>query len=96
MIESVTDKTLKKVPSDLTLWADIVLSQTDSRLPNGANFVTLKGGYQIGGRAAGHGTSHRNGDRPTGGNVGCLDGHVEWRPFDTMKSRTNSYPRWWY
>ena len=84
------------MPSDLTLWADIVLSQTDSRLPNGANFVTLKGGYQIGGRAAGHGTSHRNGDRPTGGNVGCLDGHVEWRPFDTMKSRTNSYPRWWY
>jgi hypothetical protein len=95
-IEKVTDRTPKNAAGQLVLWADIVLSKTDSRLPAGKNFVTLTGGYQVDGHTAGHGTSHRTGDRPQGGNVGCLDGHVEWRPFDFMKSRTNSAPRWWF
>src|SRR5438876_12098052 len=95
-IERLTDKTAKNGAGQLVLWSDIVLSQTDSRLPGGKNFVTLTGGYQVDGHTAGHGTSHRIRDLPTGGNVGHLDGHVEWKPFDFMKSRTNSYPRWWF
>ncbi len=29
---------------------------------------------------------------PYGGNIGMLDGHVEWRPFDDMEERYNTNP----
>jgi prepilin-type N-terminal cleavage/methylation domain-containing protein len=33
-------------------------------------------------------TSHtKRNNSPAGGNVLCLDGHVDWRPFDSMKIR---------
>lgn len=36
-----------------------------------------------------HRTSHLNGKNPAGGNIGMLDGHVEWRKFNYMLPRTN-------
>jgi prepilin-type N-terminal cleavage/methylation domain-containing protein/prepilin-type processing-associated H-X9-DG protein len=36
-----------------------------------------------------HRTSHLNGNRPNGGNIGMQDGHVEWRKFVRMLPRTN-------
>jgi prepilin-type processing-associated H-X9-DG protein len=32
-------------------------------------------------------TDHLNGTLPSGGNIGMLDGHVEWRPFTNMLPR---------
>ena len=36
-----------------------------------------------------HRTSHLNGSLPNGGNIGMLDGHVEWRKLRYMLPRTN-------
>lgn len=35
-----------------------------------------------------HQTSHLDGKMPSGGNIGMLDGHVEWRFFKKMSPRT--------
>ena len=37
-----------------------------------------------------HRTSHLNGNIPSGGNIGMLDGHAEWRKFPRMLPRSNS------
>jgi prepilin-type processing-associated H-X9-DG protein len=36
-----------------------------------------------------HRTSHLIRGFPVGGNIGMLDGHVEWRKFQYMFPRTN-------
>jgi prepilin-type N-terminal cleavage/methylation domain-containing protein/prepilin-type processing-associated H-X9-DG protein len=96
-IQRVTDKTEKNGPSDLVMMSDIVLSQQNTRswTSPDKNFVTAFGGYH-----SGHGTSHRAGDKPLGGNVMYLDGHVDWKNFDSMMSRilSESYglPHFWY
>ena len=42
-------------------------------------------------------TSHlKNNEEPTGGNIGFLDGHVEWRHFNLMENRYgNRIIFWW-
>jgi prepilin-type processing-associated H-X9-DG protein len=39
-----------------------------------------------------HRTSHLNGTMPVGGNLGMLDGHVEWRRFQQMRVRNTAFP----
>ena len=90
-IESVTDKTERKGPSDLVLMSDIVISREDRKTWTDKNFITVYGGYH-----SGHGTTHRQGDKPLGGNNLYLDGHVEWRNFDAMKVRLWVWPNFWY
>jgi prepilin-type N-terminal cleavage/methylation domain-containing protein/prepilin-type processing-associated H-X9-DG protein len=90
-IEKVTDKADRSAPADLVLMSDIVLSREDRRTWTDKNFITVYGGYW-----AGHGTTHRAGDKPLGGNVLFLDGHVDWRNFDFMKNRLVSWPHFWY
>jgi len=48
------------------------------------NWTDVEGGYKK------HDiSSHlKNGKIPGGGNIGMLDGHVEWRPFSQMLPRT--------
>jgi len=42
-------------------------------------------------------TSHlRSGDKPAGGNVLFLDGHVSWRPFEDMALRNDVLNDWWF
>jgi prepilin-type processing-associated H-X9-DG protein len=52
-----------------------------------------------------HLSPHMGGTVPAGGNLGMLDGHVEWRKFDKMKVRANgilwpsgntSCPTYWW
>jgi prepilin-type processing-associated H-X9-DG protein len=45
-----------------------------------------------------HRTSHMDGSLPAGGNMGMLDGHVEWRKFDDMHIRTTpgGTPTFWW
>ena len=90
-IEKVGDKTQRSGASDLVLMSDIVISQNDTRNWTNKNFITVYGGY-----FAGHGTTHRQGDKPLGGNNLYLDGHVEWRNFDAMKNRLFTWPHFWF
>ena len=48
------------------------------------NYVDVTGGY-----FKHHLTGHMAGKTPAGGNVGMLDGHVEWRKFPQMLPRTD-------
>jgi prepilin-type N-terminal cleavage/methylation domain-containing protein/prepilin-type processing-associated H-X9-DG protein len=34
--------------------------------------------------------------RPYGGNIGFLDGHIEWRPFQKMEFRTRGHADYWW
>ncbi len=56
------------------------------------NFNTVQGGY-----AVPHISPHLNGLVPAGGNLGMLDGHVQWRRFFDMDERaTSSGPGFWW
>ena len=49
------------------------------------NFTDVAGGFYL------HSISpHLNQSKPTGGNLGYKDGHVEWRKFKDMNRRTAS------
>lgn len=39
---------------------------------------------------------HMEGNRPAGGNIVFLDGHVEWRRFSRMSIRTTGDPSFWW
>ena len=42
-------------------------------------------------------TSHLKSDyEPTGGNIGFLDSHVEWRTFENMRMRFGTNPGFWW
>jgi prepilin-type N-terminal cleavage/methylation domain-containing protein/prepilin-type processing-associated H-X9-DG protein len=72
--------------SDRVLTADATLSLTSQRNPaqrGTYEYVNITGGsYPIP-----HVTAHLAGKYPAGGNLGMLDGHVEWRKFDKMTVR---------
>lgn len=83
--------------SERILMADAIISQ-----PHDADeshrwlntYVNIKGGYP-----KLHQTAHLDGTMPAGGNVGMLDGHVEWRKFQQMYVRTDpvsSNPVFWW
>jgi prepilin-type processing-associated H-X9-DG protein len=63
---------------------------TDTNNPS----ITRASAYQFTQVAGGlapafyHNTAHLNGKMPAGGNIGMLDGHVEWRFFQNMSPRT--------
>jgi len=85
------------LPTDRVLLADATISQpgqsnTNNRTAN--SYVNINGGW-----AKPHRTSHLDGKLPSGGNVGMLDGHVEWRAFSKMVPRTDagsSSPVFWW
>jgi prepilin-type N-terminal cleavage/methylation domain-containing protein/prepilin-type processing-associated H-X9-DG protein len=60
------------------------------------NWVNTDGGYTFNGATKPHISAHlEGGSLPVGGNIGMIDGHVEWRPFNQMINRTTSGP-WFY
>lgn len=76
------------IPTDRVLMADSTISKPGqtSIINRGANQYTgIQGGYK-----KLHRTSHLVGTMPEGGNVGMLDGHVEWRKFYLMYPRTST------
>ncbi|HXC99795.1 MAG TPA: type II secretion system protein [Verrucomicrobiae bacterium] len=62
-----------------------VLNPTQAQA-NTYQWIGITGGL-LGGTFK-HQTSHLNGRMPAGGNIGMLDGHVEWRFFQNMSPRT--------
>lgn len=87
-------------PSTRVLVADGTISfssndnQAGFRAGTQYNFVTVHGGYSVP-----HISPHLNGLNPAGGNVGMLDGHVQWRKFSNMDERCptgGSVPGFWW
>jgi prepilin-type processing-associated H-X9-DG protein len=94
-VKSIMDTQTVKYPEDpatrtITSSAEIELASdmvNSTGAPGSAteNFNNPKGGFQINGTAVGHRTSHMGkGQKPAGGNVLFLDGHVDWRNFAAM------------
>jgi prepilin-type N-terminal cleavage/methylation domain-containing protein/prepilin-type processing-associated H-X9-DG protein len=61
------------------------------------DWVNVDGGFMYGGAAKGHISAHlKSATIPLGANIGMVDGHVEWRPFNQMVNRTSSSPYFYY
>jgi prepilin-type N-terminal cleavage/methylation domain-containing protein/prepilin-type processing-associated H-X9-DG protein len=77
-------------PSDRPLTTCITMSDVGQNDP--AKVATYKWTQIMGGLGTAflHRTSHLKGVSPAGGNIGMVDGHVEWRKFLQMVPRTNS------
>jgi prepilin-type N-terminal cleavage/methylation domain-containing protein len=61
------------------------------------DWVNVDGGYMYAGVPKGHISAHLKGSTlPDGGNIGMLDCHVEWRPFNQMRNRTSGNPYFYY
>jgi prepilin-type N-terminal cleavage/methylation domain-containing protein/prepilin-type processing-associated H-X9-DG protein len=59
------------------------------------NWTDIDGGFKVAGTLKSHLSAHLQGKIPKGGNVGMIDGHAEWRPFNQMRARTALTP-WFY
>jgi prepilin-type processing-associated H-X9-DG protein len=83
-------------PSARVLLADATISMPGQNVA--ANRLTYTYTGINGGWAKPHRTSHMNGKYPSGGNLGMLDGHVEWRKFNAMEPRTDAggSPVFWW
>ena len=87
--------TQEKTPALRELVIDATLGQADAAARHGYNFgmVTIGGSWGAGFEDR---TSHLVSDQePSGGNIGFLDGHVEWRPWSEMRNRYGTPTFWW-
>jgi prepilin-type N-terminal cleavage/methylation domain-containing protein/prepilin-type processing-associated H-X9-DG protein len=75
--------------SEKVLVADATISQPSEnnetkRSNGGYHYTDVVGSYP-----KHHLTAHMSGAQPRGGNLGMLDGHVEWRKFERMHVRAS-------
>lgn len=87
--------TMEKQPALREVVVDSILGTPRNNTKYGYEFQDVRGGIyaetQIYDR-----TSHLvTNEQPAGGNVGFLDGHTKWRPFNPdLESNGNAIPRW--
>jgi prepilin-type N-terminal cleavage/methylation domain-containing protein/prepilin-type processing-associated H-X9-DG protein len=79
-----------KLPAPLPSQRVLVADATIQIPPNGS-FTFVQGGF-----GKPHTSPHLIGNLPAGGNLGMLDGHVEWRKFQDMQIRSASGPFFWW
>lgn len=84
------------LPARRVLLADATISSPGGGIDANRtlyNYVNIVGGYYLH-----HRTSHLDGLLPAGGNLGMLDGHVEWREFPDMhvRSLSGAALTWWW
>jgi prepilin-type N-terminal cleavage/methylation domain-containing protein/prepilin-type processing-associated H-X9-DG protein len=61
------------------------------------NWIDVDGGYKFNGQPKGHISAHmKTATVPEGANMGMLDCHVEWRPFNKMINRLGGSPYFYY
>jgi len=98
------------VAPDIVLVADATMSQNtecnEAQKYSGYHWTDITtGSYTVNGVLKPHVTAHMSGSLPAGGNLGMLDGHVQWRKFDLMHIRAsggiwpslnNSCPTYWW
>jgi prepilin-type N-terminal cleavage/methylation domain-containing protein/prepilin-type processing-associated H-X9-DG protein len=85
--------------SQRVLVADVVVNGGPGPSGNSTNYATMLtyDWYDVvGGSAVHHRSSHIVGRIPAGGNLGMLDGHVEWREFRAMRPRFGGPPYWYW
>lgn len=89
--------------AQLALTDTIFIADPNLSTINGAvtNFMNIAGGAtDPNGNKILYSAPHRKGTQPLGGNVGAVDGHVEFRPFRNMIIRTTggsaTNPSWWW
>jgi prepilin-type N-terminal cleavage/methylation domain-containing protein len=64
---------------------------------NTYNWTTTQGGYTFQGKPKDHIAAHLEGKAvPVGENIGMIDGHVEWRPFNRFICRNGTGPYFYY
>lgn len=85
--------TLQPLPAtDRVLVADATMSERQDNQYQSKNtygsYDSVRGGFP-----KPHLSPHMKGRLPLGGNLGMLDGHVEWRKFELMEPRASG-PRW--
>jgi prepilin-type processing-associated H-X9-DG protein len=84
-------------PAQRVLVADATISQIGQYSYSQRytyNYTSVPGGYSVP-----HLSAHLKGMFPAGGNLGMLDGHVEWRKFDDMACRvvtSGTSPGFWW
>jgi prepilin-type N-terminal cleavage/methylation domain-containing protein/prepilin-type processing-associated H-X9-DG protein len=88
----------KQPPANVELIADVTASNGPDR--NEADFSQATGGCWSRWQVYDRSNHLRKGNRPTGGNVLFVDGHVNWRHFQKMEHRWfwNAYANpcfWW-
>jgi len=79
------------------LCVDATVGQRDASMKYGYNFGTITAGGTWAGQRIHDRSNHLKSDEePFGGNIGFLDGHVEWRQFRDMEGRYgNNICFWW-
>lgn len=80
--------------SERVFLADATLCQGVARENNRSlyNYTNIPSGF-----SKPHMSPHLDGRLPDGGNVAMLDGHVQWRPFQSMQPRhTSGGPTFWW
>jgi len=82
--------------SERVLLADVTMSRPGENNPSPATRSTYNYTDITGGFAKPHMTSHLRGRMPRGGNLGMMDGHVEWRKFERMVPRSTGGPVFWW
>lgn len=88
--------TITEGPAQRVLVADVTLSapgQMSPALRHTYNWTRVQGGY-----FKPHRSAHLRGSVPAGGYTGMMDGHVQWRKWETMTPRTvggGSPVFWW-
>ena len=94
---TITPQPIQPGSTTVPLASQRVLNAEANLTPDGANFVSVPGGYMRSGRIIPHLSPHLEGYIPAGGNLGMLDGHVEWRSFERMQLRTiKTVEAWFY
>jgi prepilin-type N-terminal cleavage/methylation domain-containing protein/prepilin-type processing-associated H-X9-DG protein len=89
--------TMDKNAANLELCIDSTLGQVDGAKKYGYNFGSITVGGTWAAEQILDSSNHvKTDEEPYGGNIGMLDGHVEWRPFQDMEERYNTNPCFWW
>ncbi|HEX5222957.1 MAG TPA: prepilin-type N-terminal cleavage/methylation domain-containing protein [Verrucomicrobiae bacterium] len=89
---------VKPTLTERVLFACATISDFNQNSTNRTVMATYNFSNIVGdGRIPAHMTPHMRGRLPDGGNLGMLDGHIEWRKFDKMSPRTDAgSPVFWW
>ncbi|HOB33642.1 MAG TPA: hypothetical protein PKH32_12250, partial [Verrucomicrobiota bacterium] len=87
-----------ETPVERVLIADVTISEGSQKTKtqaNSYNWTSVQGGYW-----KPHTTAHMKGRTPRGGNLGMLDGHVQWRRFESddfiVRTEGTGSPTFWW
>jgi prepilin-type N-terminal cleavage/methylation domain-containing protein len=89
--------TSDKNAANLELCIDATLGQPAANMKYGYNFGSITvGGTWAAERILDRSNHVKSDEEPYGGNIGYLDGHMEWRHFRDMEERYNTNPCFWW